>query len=417
LAFWEGELDFTNLLMKILFANKFFYLNGGSETVFFQERNFLKEQGAEVIDFSMQDERNLPSEFSDYFVPHVDYSGERRVTPKLKTAVAFIHSREGLKRLTRLMEKEKPQIAHLHNIYHQLTPSIIPLLKEKGAKVVLTLHDAKLVCPAYLMLNRGKICVQCEGEKFYKAATTRCQGSFGKGVLLAAEAYWHKWRKSYEYVDRFISPSKFLADLVTTYRVPAGRIRVLKNGIDADDFVPGSEDGGYGLYFGRISPEKGVKTLLAAHAAMDSRIPLKIVGSGPLEENLKSCYPDAEFLGYKRGDELRSIVGNASFVVVPSECYENCSMTILEAMALARPVIGSRIGGIPEQVEDGVTGLLFEMGSAAELAEKMDQLWQNRSLRRLMGKAARSKLEREYSLKKHLDGLMRIYRELLEGPA
>jgi len=401
--------------MKILFANKFFYLNGGSETVFFQERNFLKEQGVEVVDFSMRDERNLPSPFADYFVPHVDYREEKGLPAKLKTAAAFIHSGEALKRLAGLVEKEKPQIAHLHNIYHQLTPSIIPLLKEKGVKVVMTLHDGKLVCPSYLMLNRGKICVICGGRRFYRATTTLCQGSFGKGFLLSAEAYWHKWKRSYEGVDLFITPSRFLADLVGKYRLPREKIRVLRNGIDTTKFSPGGADRGYALYFGRLSHEKGIETLLSAHAKMDDVIPLKVVGTGPMEEELRRRFPSVEFMGYKSGAKLREIVQQSSFVVVPSEWYENCSMVVLEAMAAGKPVIGSRIGGIPEQVEDGVTGFLFNMGDVSGLAEKMGILRDDPDLRLRMGKAAREKLVREYSLERHLNDLLGIYRDLMGG--
>lgn len=399
--------------MKILLANKFFFLNGGSETVFFQERKFLKGNGESVIDFSMQDERNFPSEFSEYFVPNIDYRQEAGLFGKLRTAGEFIHSREALKRLESLVDQEGPQIAHLHNIYHQLTPSIIPLLKKKKVKVIMTLHDGKMVCPAYLMLNRDKICVLCEGKHFYKPVTTRCQGSISKELLFSAEAYWHKWRRSYDQVDLFLTPSSFLADLVSRYRFSIEKIRVLRNGIDIQACEPSDQDRGYAIYFGRLSREKGVETLLRAHAQTKEHIPLKVVGTGPLEKEWRLRYPDVEFMGYRTGKELREIVGNASFVVVPSEWNENCSMVVLEAMALARPVIGSKIGGIPEQVEHGVTGFLFEMGNVAELCERMLALWSDRELRHSMGLAARRKLEKEYSLRKHLYELLKIYNEVL----
>jgi len=218
--------------MKILFANKFFYLNGGSETVFFQERNFLKENGVEVIDFSMQDDRNFPSDYSEFFVPKVSFKNQTGFASKLRTAASFVHSREAVKRLASLLDREKPQIAHLHNIYHQLTPSIIPLLKERGVKVILTLHDGKLVCPAYLMLNNGHVCVACKGRRFYKAITTRCQDSLVNTLLLAAESYWHKWKHRYDMMDLFIPPRRFLAGLVSQYSDPEEKILVLRNGID-----------------------------------------------------------------------------------------------------------------------------------------------------------------------------------------
>jgi glycosyltransferase involved in cell wall biosynthesis len=162
-----------------------------------------------------------------------------------------------------------------------------------------------------------------------------------------------------------------------------------------------------------LSQEKGVKTLLKAHAGMDKKYPLKIVGTGPLEDVLKQEFSAVEFWGYKSGGELNELIRNAAFVVVPSECYENCSMVVLEAMAFGKPIIGSRIGGIPEQVEDNKNGFLFEMGNVEQLARKMGVLAEDKVLRKEMGQAGREKLEREYSLQDHCAGLLDIYSELL----
>ncbi|NIA11797.1 MAG: glycosyltransferase [Nitrospiraceae bacterium] len=400
--------------MKILFANKFFFFNGGSERVFFQERGFLKKQGVDVVDFSMEHPRNFPSPYAGYFVSHIDYHNTKGAWGKLKQAAKFIHSSEAVHKIEKLIKKESPDIAHLHNIYHQLTPSIIPMLKKHGVKVVLTLHDGKLICPGYNMLSKGRICVDCQGHSFWRPLIKNCQGSRFRGLLLTLEAYWHKWKKSYEGVDLFISPSRFLADLVSRYRIPKERIQVLRNGIDTAKFLPSMEDGGYVLYFGRLSHEKGITTLLKAHQSMAEPLPLKVVGTGPLEKKLRASYEKAEFLGYKSGEELNRLIANATFVVVPSEWYENCSMVVLEAMAFGKPVIGSKIGGIPEQIEDGKTGLLFEMGNMSELAQKMKKLSSDREMRIQMGRRARRKLESEYSLDKHCKKLLSIYRALLK---
>jgi glycosyltransferase involved in cell wall biosynthesis len=283
--------------------------------------------------------------------------------------------------------------------------------------VVLTLHDGKLVCPSYLMLDasRGSVCADCGGRSFYRAVSRRCQGSAGKGLLLAAEAYWHRLRRSYDGVDLFLAPSRFLADLMTSRRLPGARVRVLRNGIDTSRYLPSRRDEGYALYFGRLSREKGVETLLRAHAAHASRVPLKVVGTGPLEAELRARFPAAEFLGYRTGRVLEKLVSDSSCVVVPSEWYENCSMVVLEAMAFGKPVIGSRMGGIPEQVEDGVTGYLFPMGDEQELAQRLLRLWDDPSLRGAMGAAGRAKLEREYSLERHCAELLSIYRDLMEA--
>lgn len=398
--------------MKILLGNKFFFLNGGSERVFFQERAFLLEKRHSVIDFSMTDKRNFTSPYSDYFIPFIDYHEAESLSKKISQIGSFIHSNTAVNNVGKLVKKKDIEIAHLHNVYHQLTPSIIPALKNDGVKVVLTLHDTKLICPSYLSLKNGDICTDCEGKNFLKPFISNCQNSRIKGLLFATEAYFHKWKGSYGAVDLFISPSKFLADLASK-RIPKEKIRVVKNGIDLKLYQPHFGDEGYGLYFGRLSREKGVKTLLKAHAGMDKKYPLKIVGTGPLEDELKQKFPEADFMGYRSGEELNDLIKNAAFVVVPSEWYENCSMVVLEAMAYGKPVIGSRIGGIPEQVEDGKTGLLFEMGNFGELARKIKILAEDKELHKEMGLAAREKLEREYSLKDHCEGLLDIFSELL----
>ena len=413
--------------MKILLVNKFFFLNGGSETVFFQERNFLINKGHKIYDFSMEHPENFPSECSDYFVPNVDYRKSLRDNKlalffeRCRITFDLVHNREALKKLNSLIQNEKPDIAHLHNIYHQLTPSIIPLLKNAGIKVVLTLHDYKLICPSYLMINNDTICNKCQGKYFWNVIIQRCQeGSYFKSLLLSIEAYWHKWARSYESVDLFLSPSKFIAELVARYRIDEKKIEVLGNGIETNKYIHSNLDNNYAIYFGRISREKGIEVLLKAHNLMSAEqnknvkvnIGLKILGTGPLLEKLKNEYFQVEFLGYKTGNELKKLIGESSFVVVPSQCNENCSMSVLESMAYGKPVIGSRIGGLPEQIEDNKTGFLFQMGNIEELKEKMTLLTKNKVLRTEMGKAAREKLEKEYSFEAHGTKLMKIYEDL-----
>lgn len=398
--------------MKILLVNKFFFLKGGAETVFFQERELLHKQGLAVVDFSMKHEQNVPSSFSDYFVPNIDYYSQKNVLQKIRNGLSFIHSPTAVKNIEQLITKEKPDIAHLHNIYHQLTPSIIPILKKHGIKVVLTLHDCKLTCPSYLALSRKKICTRCEGKKFWKPFTTNCQNSLSRGFLLSVEALYHQYRRSYDGVDLFLTPSRFFAEL-TTQRIAPERIRTLHNGIDIDKYQANYDNQGYAIYLGRISKEKGIETLLKASRKLAGKSNLKIIGVGPLLTQLSLKYPEAEFMGFHSGPKLRELIGNATYVVVPSEWYENCSMVVLEAMAMGKPVIGSRIGGIPEQIEDGKTGFLVEMGNVEELAQKMDILDSQAELRKEMGRAGRLKLEQEYSLTDHERQLLKIYSELL----
>jgi len=223
--------------MKILFINKYFYLNGGSETVFFQEKNFFSKKCEAVMDFSMADEKNFPSDFSDFFVPNINYKKKAGVLSTINHAISFVHSTLAIKKIDKLISKEKPDIAHLHNVYHQLTPSIIPFLKKNGIKIVLTLHDSKLVCPSYLSLKNGTFCNACKGKYFWRPFTSNCQNSYTKGFLLSVEALFHKYKNSYEAVDLFLAPSKFMAEQITQ-RIPLEKIQVLHNGIDFEKYHP-----------------------------------------------------------------------------------------------------------------------------------------------------------------------------------
>ena len=401
--------------MKILYANKFFFLNGGSETVMFQEREYMLNHGVEVVDFSMRDQRNFESAYAEYFINPVSYR-EGPLATRARAARSFVHSPEAVEKITELARKTKPDLAHLHNIYHQLTPSIIPALKKLGIKVVMTLHDGKLACPAYLMLNKGKPCLDCQGKNFYLPLTRNCQNSRLQGALLTAEAYYHKWKKSYDKVDAFITPSQFLADVVEP-RTGKERLKVLRNGIDMRKYTPSWEDENYILYLGRLSGEKGVQTLINAHAKMSltKQPPLVIVGTGPLEQALRTSAPqNVTFTGYCSGETLWNYIRKASCLVIPSEWYENCSMTVIEAMTMGKPVIGSRMGGIPEQVEDGINGFLCEPWNADDFASALDKVMASPELRREMGRAGRRKAEEKYNLEVHNRELLKIYENLLK---
>ncbi|GAA5169778.1 glycosyltransferase family 4 protein [Viridibacterium curvum] len=398
--------------MKILFANKFFFLNGGSETVFFQEREFLQSQGVEVFDFSMHDARNQASEQAAYFVGAANYKGGGGKLQKLKSAVSLLHSPEAVRKITTLIETVRPDILHCHNIYHQLTPSIIKAAHRLGVKTVLTLHDYKVVCPTYVRVRDGKACSDCIGGDFFNVVRHRCSdGSLGRSALLFAEAKLQQWMGSYDVLDRVIAPSAFMQRSVTQWRFPAEKVVLNYNGIDPLRFSAGGADEGYVLYLGRLSAEKGLLTLGQAQAA--SGVPVKVAGTGPLDETLRSRFPGLQLLGYQSGEPLRQLIAGASAIVVPSEWHENCPMSVLEAMACGKPVIGSRMGGIPELVQEGVTGRLFECGNVAELQACLSALMADADLRAAMGRAGRERLEQNYSLARHNSALLDTYKSLL----
>lgn len=400
--------------MKILLVNKFFFIKGGAETVYFQERDMLKRAGVEVIDFSMQHEKNFPSDYADYFVRNVDYHQQSDLLGGIKTAVNFIHNAEACKKMLALLQKERPDVVHFHNIYHQLTPALIKVARNFGCKTVLTAHDYKIVCPAYSMLREGKVCDACITGTVFNAFKYRCQeGSASKSLLLSLEATWQYIAQNYQALDVIISPSQFLRGILRR-KLPNSRIDVIVNGVDDSKPVTEINDDGYLLYFGRLSREKGVATLALAHQKMRNKAPLKVVGHGPLYDGLVAKYPDVEFVGYvQQGEALDNLIKHARAVILPSECYENCSMAVLEAMAFAKPVIGARIGGIPEQIRDGIEGILFEPGNAQALADAMDTLIDDPEKARVMGLCGRERLSEKYALRKHMDTLQTLYQELL----
>lgn len=399
--------------MKILQANKFFFRNGGSETVMFQERDFLLTNGHEVVDFSMQDSRNVESTYQSYFVENRSYVANTSKLSKLVDAISFVHSAEAVKKISRLIHDTKPDLIHCHNIYHQLTPSIIGAAKKLGVPTVLTLHDYKPVCPTYNRLRNGVACSNCVDGDFSNVLKHRCaDGSLGKSALLYAEATIQKWLGNYEKVDAFIAPSQFMQQSIA-HRIPQEKIHLLYNGIDTNEVESSDEDKDYVLFLGRLVPEKGAETLLKAHAKSNQAWKLVVAGTGPLHDVLKTQYNPSILVGYLAGDALKETIRKASVVVVPSEWYENCPMSVLEAMAYGKPLVGSRIGGIPELVEEGKTGLLYEAGDVDELLNALNQLMQSKELRQNMGKAGRERVVKHFSLDVHHQVLMNIYKNVL----
>jgi glycosyltransferase involved in cell wall biosynthesis len=398
---------------KVLFANKFFFLNGGSEAVMFDEMAILKRSGAEVLEISMHDPRNLASNYASYFVSPKPYRASSGLD-RVRSALSIIHSREAVRNITKLIHDEKPDIVHCHNIYHQLTPSIITAAARLRVPVVLTLHDYKIVCPVYTQLRRGEPCTQCSGGRFESVLAQRCaDGSIGRSALLWAEARYHAALGSYGRVDTFIAPSRFMRDAVIR-RVGEGGVAHIPNGIDIARIKPVENDEGYVLYAGRLTPEKGIETLLRTYAQDGAAWRLVVAGTGPLLEKLRSQFPQAEFTGHLTGGALQAVLDRAALIAVPSEWHENCPISILEAMARAKPVVASRIGGIPELVRDGETGLLFEPKNTEALSRHIKALLASSELRKRLGRNARRIVETEYTFEVHGAALLSLYQRLIE---
>lgn len=400
--------------MKILLVNKYFYLRGGSERVFFNEAELLRGRGHRVIFFSMAGAPNLPSDRSGCFIEAIDYERPGSFGKRLAAGLKIIYSREAAKKIGRLLDRERPEIAHLHNIHHQISPSILPALRDRRVPVVMTLHDYKMVCPAYTLFREGRVCEECRGGRYYRCFLHRCtKRSFPKSLLNAVEMYLHhSVLDLYRLVDVFISPSRFLRDKILEMGFRK-EVVYLPYSFSLRDYrpPPGPGDGSV-CYFGRLSAEKGLSTLLEAMEGIDA--PVKIIGEGPaggaLRERAAGRLPSARFLGRRSGEELRSEIAASRLVVVPSRWYENRPSSVLEAFALGKPVIGSRIGGIPELVIDGETGFTFRPGDAADLREKIRALLADPGLGERMGRAGRRYVESDLDPDRYWPKLMEVYR-------
>ena len=404
--------------MKILMINKFFYRRGGSETYMFNLKKNLKSMGHQVIEFSMNDEKNEASEFTGYFIKNINFSKKEGILKDLKKVCHLLYSTEAKNKLAALIKKEKPDIAHLHNIRFQLTPAIIKVLNKYNIPVVWTMHDYQLVCPNYLLFTQNKVCERCKKYKFYNCFKYNClKNSRPMSFLAMLEMYLHKIiLKSYAKIDLLIAPSKFMQSKLEEWGIEASKIKQLYYSLDLKKSGQETDLGQGLLYFGRLSKEKGLETLLAAMKDLPN-INLKIVGEGPQEalllkyieaNNLKNV----ELLGYKSGEELNNIIKSARFVVLPSIWYENNPLAILEAFSQGKPVIGSDLGGIPELVQENKTGFLFEPGNASQLKDKIQTNYQQSELIKQMGQNAMNFVAENCSPEYHGQQIEKFYQNL-----
>ncbi|MGM9848054.1 MAG: glycosyltransferase family 4 protein [Muribaculaceae bacterium] len=404
--------------MKILLINRFHYRKGGSEAVYFNTAELLRRAGHEVVFFSFIDEKNEDCEQAEFFV-----NGKERVS-RLKGIRNYFYNSEARHNLELLIEREHPDVAHVHLLWGGMSPSIFGVLKKYGIPLVHTAHDYRMVCPAYTFNCNGKICEDCHGSHFYKCALKKCsKGNVLESVMMAMEMYWR---------NAFFSPEKNLAGIIYVsnfsrnkhlqYRSSLGNVpsMVLYNCTQEPD-VDLTEHfrRDYYLYFGRLSYEKGVDRLINVFEHLPGH-KLKIVGTGPIEENLKADaanrgLKNIEFLGYKTGRELKELVANASFVIVPSQCYENNPMTVIEAYSFQTPVIGSDLGGIPEIIDNGNTGFVFSHDDVNGLVKVIkDASGLSDMEYRKMAENARHFFNEHFSENGYAEKLVRFYKSVMK---
>jgi glycosyltransferase involved in cell wall biosynthesis len=341
----------------------------------------------------------------------------------LPLAGRALYSRDAEQCMEAIVRAARPDVAHLHSIYHQLSPSILQPLRRHDVATVLTLHDYKLVCPSSILFANGKLCERCKGHQYHNAVIQGCvHDSRLKSAFCATESALHDALGSYrKNVDMYISPSRFLKEKMAELGMDGDRIVHVPNPLIVADYAPGDASGDYFLFSGRLEEVKGVETLLDAMAGSEiaSHFELRIAGEGRRRKALESyCrekgLANVRFLGWLPQDELAELHRGALFVVVPSIWYENSPLSVLEAHAYGTAVIGADIGGIPELIARGRTGLLFEAGNAAELQCRLEELLTNPERAVEMGRAGRDVVEQTCAPERQYTQLMAVYDRAIE---
>lgn len=406
--------------MRVLLANKFYDPRGGTERVLFDLEDGLRDRGHEVAVFACAHPENRATPWSRYFVPERDYTS-RALGVRLRHAAGTLYDRQARLHFARLLDDFGPDVVHVHNIYHQLSPSILDEVHARRIPTVMTLHDYKLVCPVYRLFRDGAVCEKCVGTEWplWSGVHNCSRGSRAESWLLAIESSLHRMRRSYERaVTVFVSPSEFLARLVKRQGIPARRIQVIRN---APRLRPASADASARdrdptlLVTGRLSEEKGVHVLIAASARVPE-VQVRIAGTGPSERRLREQardLPHVHFLGHLDPDRLVAERARAWAVAVPSVWYENAPLSVLEAYCAGRPVLAADHGGLVEMVVEGVSGWRLGPGDVDAWADAMRRLQGAQSALMLMGARARALADREYGYDHFLDEHEQLYARLL----
>lgn len=402
--------------MRILLVNKYHYLKGGSEKYYFELGKLLKEHGHEVAYFSMRDEKNIKTGCKEYFVEPVDLNNGS----KLK-ALDVIYSKANKKKMEEALEDFKPDIVHLNNFQRQLSASIIEPIKKKNIPIIFTAHDVQAICPAILMLdNKKNVCEKCLKGRYTNCIKNKCnKGSILKSIIGAVEGYYYRKNKIYtKKIDYIITPSEFYKNKLIEDGIDKNKILAIHNFIDIDEYNVPKIDEGYALYVGRLSKEKGIFNLIKAFSLIEKG-ELRIAGDGPEKENIIQFIAEqhlenrVKLLGYLDKYKIKEQIRKSRFVVVPSIWYENCPYSIMETLAIGKPVIGANIGGIPELIQNQYSGFTYIFDNIEELASCMRNLLDNIELASKLGNNAKEQAKKSYSKDVYYEKILKIYTELI----
>lgn len=388
--------------MKILQVHNFYRNRGGECSTVEAEKHLLEEGGITALRFAADSKKIAAMTLSE----------------KVKAYLQIPSNKLVAQRLIHFVQKHNPDVAHVHNVFPLISPAVYGFLKQNGVPIVQTVHNFRLICPNGLCYINRRVCEDCRIKSFKAAVRNRCvQGSFITSVLYAW-AIKRGWRRDgfVSLIDCYIALNKFALNKLIEAGIPKDKIYLCGNFVTDFADAP-SENKTYALYIGRLSTEKGLHTLLEAAKHVPA-LTIKIAGKGPLEQELKSLSKDpslshVEFVGYVTGDQKASLVHSALCTVVPSECYENFPISVIESLAMGTPVLASRMGGLPELIEHIRNGLIFEAGNVHELAECLRAVVTNSQLAGEMAKFALSDARIRFSPERHLRELLSIYEQTI----
>jgi glycosyltransferase involved in cell wall biosynthesis len=389
--------------MKILLVHNFYTQPGGEDIVFEQECRMLRRKGHVVITYTR---KNVETE-------NISAIGQVKL---LKTIVSAGDSRDDI---VKILREETPDIVHIHNSFMMISPSIYSACAEAGVPTVQTLHNYRLLCPTVTFYRDGHVCEECVDHGLMRGVLHACyRHSYGATAAVALMLKTHRIRGTWtQKITAYIALTEFARNKFVTNGLPAEKIHIKPNFVDPD---PGMREsvGEYALFVGRLSPEKGVSTLIEAWSLLSTGIPLKIAGDGPergtLEEQVRNGdIKNIEFVGRLTNEDTRTLISRSAFLVLPSLWYEGFPMVLVESYACGVPVVGSSIGALRELIEDGKTGLQFTVGDPADLAHKVQWAFENPKAMEAMGRIARQKFEDQYGVEANYEMLMTIYRRAI----
>jgi glycosyltransferase involved in cell wall biosynthesis len=404
--------------MRILYCNKYNYPFSGTEVYLFELMELMRAQGHEVALFSMADPRGESTPYDQHFVPHIDFKGKSGWWQRARQVGNAIYSVDARRRMRAMIEDFRPDVAHMRNIYHHLSPSILWELKAQGVPVLYHLNDFKVLCPSYNLVAQGEACEACKGGKFWHAVQKECYPGRGARVALAAEAYVHRWLGTYrKCVDLFLAPSIFVRDKFVEHGWDGGKFEVLQHFQEIHPLHEARSEDRPLLYFGRLSAEKGVDDLLRAMQQVP-QMRLIIAGDGPQRAELQGLAAslrlrNVKFVGQVGRAERDRLIAKSRFTVLPSHAYETMGKTILESYAEGRTVVATDLGSRRELIHDGETGLLYRTGDVNQLAEAIQLLGSSPELAEKMGRAGWEMVRECHVPQAHYQKLLGVYEGLV----